>query len=184
MESYVPVGYPQYLIALNQAYFPTVLSSPRKTVRAPSDIKNIIPDGLIYLNKKTELKILAIFNKHSSLLILTVLLLSCINATNNWLFNLQSFWYNLRYQKKKKQICHSNHFIVVSNVTLTVYPHIEFMPLVGCRTCAKLCDTWIVLKWYKKEVLQQQINAVSVTYVGYKKYTIETTARDILMAWN
>ena len=46
MESYIPVIHPHHLIALNQAYFLTVPSSSRKTVRGPREIKNIIPDEL------------------------------------------------------------------------------------------------------------------------------------------
>ena len=44
MERYIPVTHPHHLISLNPTYFPTVLSSPRKTFRGPSEIKNIIPD--------------------------------------------------------------------------------------------------------------------------------------------
>ena len=64
--------HPQYLIALNQGYFPTVPSSPRKTVRAPSEIKNIIPDELHLFEQTHRIKDI---DKHSSLLILTILVL-------------------------------------------------------------------------------------------------------------
>ena len=53
----------------------TIPSSPRKTVRGPSEIENKTPDELHLFEKKAELKILAIFNKHSSLLILKILVL-------------------------------------------------------------------------------------------------------------
>ena len=122
----------------------------------------------IYLNKKTKLNILTLFNTNSSLLIWTIVVLLSINGMKNWLFSLQNFWYNL------PKIFHLNDLTVVLNVTLTIYPHIEFMLLAGCHRYTKLYDTSVVLKWHtKKEVLQQTINAKSVAYVGNKSIQLK-----------
>ena len=122
----------------------------------------------IYLNKKTKLNILTLFNTNSSLLIWTIVVLLSINGMKNWLFSLQNFWYNL------PKISHLNDSTVVLNVTLTIYPHIEFMLLAGCHRYTKLYDTSVVLKWHtKKEVLQQTINAKSVAYVGNKSIQLK-----------
>ena len=45
----------------------------------------------IYLNKKTELKLLKIFNKNSSLPKLTILVLLCINVTKNLIIQSTDF---------------------------------------------------------------------------------------------
>ena len=122
----------------------------------------------IYLNKKTKSNILTLFNTNSSLLIWTIVVLLSINGMKNWLFSLQNFWYNL------PKIFHLNDSTVVLNVTLTIYPHIEFMLLAGCHRYTKLYDTSVVLKWHtKKEVLQQTINAKSVAYVGNKSIQLK-----------
>ena len=67
---------PSYVIdCIKSSLLFTVPTAPRKTVRAHSEIKNIPSCELCLLEQETELKILTMFNKNRSLLILAILVL-------------------------------------------------------------------------------------------------------------
>ena len=144
LASYVPVNPFQCLTALGQAYFP-LFNLHRKSVRAHSGIIIIIPDELHLFEQKEELKILTIFNKKLSLLILTILVLLCINAIKNVLFSLQTLVQSAMPNFSLQididlSLQFDISFTVVLNVALTVYPQMKFMLLAGCSNIQIACD--------------------------------------------